>query len=216
MYDQSTQSELIRFARVEGGATVIDVYPGDGDWTRLFSDIVGPEGRVYSFVPAEVAHFQTDPVGRMQTLAKEPGKENVEAVSVDLVTMPRVTRPADVVWLHLFYHDLHTALMQAKGATADAFNRAVYARLKPGGAYVIVDHAAAVGAGARDAPSLHRIEPATVREEVEATGFVLDAQSAMLANKDDTHAMKVFDPSIKGRTDRFAYRFVKPSQARRG
>ena len=51
MYDQSKISELIRFARVDAGSTVIDVYPGDGDWTRLFSDIVGPEGRVYSFVP---------------------------------------------------------------------------------------------------------------------------------------------------------------------
>jgi len=75
MYDQSRLSELIRFARVEAGTTVIDVYPGDGDWTRLFSDIVGPEGRVYSFVPAEVAHFKNDPVGRMRTLAKEPGRE---------------------------------------------------------------------------------------------------------------------------------------------
>ncbi|MGO9356341.1 MAG: methyltransferase, partial [Xanthobacteraceae bacterium] len=55
MYDQSKLSELIRFARVDAGSTVIDVYPGDGDWTRLFSDIVGPKGRVYSFVPAEVA-----------------------------------------------------------------------------------------------------------------------------------------------------------------
>jgi predicted methyltransferase len=79
MYDQSKLSELIRFARVDAGSTVIDVYPGDGDWTRLFSDIVGPEGRVYSFVPAEVAHFKNDPVGRMRTLAKEPGRENVEA-----------------------------------------------------------------------------------------------------------------------------------------
>ena len=49
MYDQSKLSELIRFARADAGSTVIDVYPGDGDWTRLFSDIVGPEGRVYSF-----------------------------------------------------------------------------------------------------------------------------------------------------------------------
>lgn len=80
MYDQSMLSELIRFARVDAGATVIDVYPGDGDWTRLFSDVVGPKGRVYSFVPAEVAHFKNDPVGRMQTLAKERGRENVEAV----------------------------------------------------------------------------------------------------------------------------------------
>ncbi len=211
MYDQSKQSELIRFARVDAGSTVIDVYPGDGDWTRLFSDIVGPEGRVYSFVPAEVAHFKNDPVGLMRTLAKEPGRENVEAVSADLVAMPEATQPADVLWLHLFYHDLHTALIQAKGATAAALQssrlRATEARRV---ATSIVDHAAAAGSGTGDAQSLHRIDPASVREEVEAAGFVLDAESTMLANKDDPHSIKVFDPSIKGETDRFAYRFVKP------
>jgi predicted methyltransferase len=210
MYDQSKQSELIRFARVDVGSTVIDVYPGDGDWTRLFSDVVGPEGRVYSFVPAEVAHFKNDPVGRMRTLAKEPGRENVDAVSADLGAMPEATQPADVVWLHLFYHDFHTALIQDKGATADAFNRAVYKRLKPGGFYVIVDHVAAAGSGTSVTQSLHRIDPASVRQEVEAAGFVLDAESTMLANKEDQHSIKVFDPSIKGQTDRFAYRFVKP------
>ena len=209
MYDQAKLSELILFARVGAGSTVIDVYPGDGDWTRLFSDIVGPEGRVYSFVPAEVAHFKNDPVGRMQTLAKEPGRQNVEVVSANLLVLPEATQSADVLWLHLFYHDLHTDLIQAKGATADGFNRAVYERLKPGGSYVIVDHVAAIGVGTSNTQSLHRIEPASVREEVEAAGFVLDAESTMLANKDDQHSIKVFDPSIKGETDRFAYRFVK-------
>ena len=209
MYDQSKSSKLIRFARIDAGSTVIDVYPGDGDWTRLFSDIVGPQGRVYSFVPAEVAHFRNDPVGRMRTLAKEPGRANVEAVTADLVAMPEATQPADVLWLHLFYHDLHTALIQAKGATAADFNRAVYDQLKPGGFYVIVDHAAAAGSGTSDTQSLHRIDPASVRKEVEAAGFVLDAESTMLANKKDPHSMKSSDPSIKGKTDRFAYRFVK-------
>src|SRR5450631_3589775 len=141
MYDQSKLSELIRFARVDARSTVIDVYPGDGDWTRLFSDVVGPKGRVFSFVPTEIADLKPDQVGRMQTLAKEPGRENVEVVSANLVAMPEATRPADVLWLHLFYHDLHTALIQKKGATAADFNRAVYERLKPGGFYVIVDHA---------------------------------------------------------------------------
>jgi len=145
----------------------------------------------------------------MRTLAKEPGRENVEVVSADLVAMPEATKPADVLWMHLFYHDLHTELIQKKGATAARFNRAVYDGLKPGGSYVIVDHAAAAGAGAGDAQSLHRIEPASVRKEVEAAGFVLDADSTILANKDDPHSLKVFDPSIKGETDRFAYRFVK-------
>src|SRR5436190_14807529 len=141
MYDQSTLSGLLRFAQVDAGSTVIDVYPGDGDWTRLFSDIVGSEGQVTSFVPGEVAHFKNDPVGSMQTLAKEPGRENVEAVSADLVAMAEATQPADIVWLHLFYHDLHTSLMEAKGGTAARFDRAVHERLKPGGYYVIVDHA---------------------------------------------------------------------------
>ena len=209
MYDQSKLSELIRFARVDAGATVIDVYPGDGDWTRLFSDIVGPKGWVYSFVPVEVSHFKNDPVGRMRTLAKEPGRENVVAVSADLVAIPEVAQPADVLWLHLFYHDLHTALIQAKGATAAHFNRAVHGLLKPGGSYVIVDHAAAAGSGTNDTQALHRIDPASVRKEVEAAGFVLDGESTVLADKKDPHSVKVFDPSIKGKTDRFAYRFVK-------
>lgn len=210
MYEPSRRSELIRFARVDAGSTAIDVYPGDGDWTRLFSELVGPEGRVYSFVPTEIADLRPDQVSRMRTLAKEPGRENVEAVSADLMAMSEVTQPADVVWLHLFYHDLHTDLMQSRGATAADFNRAVFERLKPGGSYVIVDHAAAVGAGTSDAQSLHRIEPASVRAEVEAAGFVMDAESNVLANNDDPHSLKVFDPSIKGDTDRFVYRFVKP------
>ena len=210
MYDQSRLSELVRFAQVGAGSTIIDVYPGDGNWTRRFSDVVGPQGRVYSFVPAEVAHFKNDPVGLMRKLAKEPGRQNVEAVSADLVAMPKATPPADVLWLHLFYHDFHTALIQAKGATAAQFNQAVYERLKPGGSYVIVDHAAAARTGTSDAQSLHRIDPAFVREEVEAAGFVLADESTMLANKDDPHSIKVFDPSIKGQTDRFAYRFLKP------
>ena len=61
-----------------------------------------------------------------------------------------------------------------------------------------------------DAQTLHRIDPAAVRAEVEAAGFVLDAESTLLAKKDDPHSIKVFDPAIKGETDRFAYRFRKP------
>ncbi|HEY1889769.1 MAG TPA: hypothetical protein VGG63_05145 [Steroidobacteraceae bacterium] len=206
----AAHSELIRFARADAGSTVIDVWPGNGDWTRLLSDIVRPEGRVYSFVPAELAHFKSDPVGRMRALAKEPGRENVQVVSADLVALPGGPQAADVVWLHLFYHDLHTALLQTRGATPAAFNRAVYERLKPGGFYVIVDHVAAAGTGTGHAEPLHRIEPAAVRAEVEAAGFVLDAESKLRANRDDPHSLNVFDPSIKGQTDRFAYRFVRP------
>jgi predicted methyltransferase len=209
MYQHSKKTELMNFARADAGSIVIDVFPGDGDWTGLFSDIVGPEGRVYSFVPAEIAHLKNDPVGRIRALAREPGRENVQVISADLMALPESAPPADVVWLHLFYHDLHTALLQTRGATPAGLNQAVHGRLKPGGFYVIVDHVAATGTGTSNAGSLHRIEPAAVREEVEAAGFVLDAESSLLANNDDPHSLKVFDPSIKGETDRFAYRFVK-------
>jgi predicted methyltransferase len=209
MYNSSKLDELIPFARVHAGSTVMDVWPGGGDWTRLFSDIVGPEGRVCSFVPAELAHFKSDPVGQMQALAKEPGRENVEVVSADLVALPGNPQSLDVVWVHLFYHDIHTALLQTRGANPARFNRAVHERLKPGGFYVIVDHVAAAGTGASRAESLHRIDPAAVRDEVETAGFVLDAESTVLANAKDPHSAKVFDPSIKGETDRFAYRFMR-------
>ncbi len=209
MYDSSKALELSRFARVHAGSTVMDVWPGSGDWTRLFSDIVGPKGRVDSFVPTELAHFKSDPIGQMRGLAKEPGRENVEVVSANLVALPESSQSLDIVWLHLFYHDLHTALLQTRGATPGGFNRAVHERLKPGGLYVIVDHVAATGTGASHAESLHRIDPAAVRKEVGTAGFALDAESTVLANKGDLHATKVFDPSIRGTTDRFAYRFVR-------
>jgi predicted methyltransferase len=165
---------------------------------------------VYSFVPAEILQVKNDAVGQAQALAAEPGRENVSAASADLMALREVIEPADVLWMHLFYHDLHTKLIQARGATAAEFNRGVFQRLKPGGAYVIVDHAATAGTGTSDTPSLHRIDPASVRAEVTAAGFALDAESSILSNTDDPHTAKVFDPSIKGKTDRFAYRFVKP------
>ncbi|TXC71361.1 class I SAM-dependent methyltransferase [Sphingomonas ginsenosidivorax] len=108
------------------------------------------------------------------------------------------------------FHDLHTPLIRARGATANAFNRSVYAGLKSGGRYVVIDHAAAAGSGARDTESLHRIDPTLVVEDVLEAGFVLDAQSNLLANDTDTHAIRVFDPAVKGETDRFAYRFIRP------
>ena len=216
MYDQSKLSELIRFARVEAGSTVIDVYPGDGDWTRLFSDVVGPKGRVFSFVPTEVAHFKNDPVGRMRTLAKEPGRGNVEAVSADLVAMPEVTQPADVLWLHLFYHDLHTAMMQKKYATAADFNRAVYERLEarwvlrhpwttpppPGRARAtpsrcIADRPCVQFAARRWRRPASSLD-ACAEHHAPGTRTAMRTRSRCLIH------------SIKDETDRFAYRFVKP------
>jgi predicted methyltransferase len=92
-------------------------------------------------------------------------------------------------------------------------NRTAFAALKPGGVYIIIDHSAVAGAPVQtedgDA-TLHRIDQATVRSEVEAAGFVFDGESDVLRNGADTRTASVFDPSIRGRTDQFMMRFRKP------
>ncbi|MFI4982289.1 MAG: methyltransferase, partial [Nevskiales bacterium] len=87
---------------------------------------------------------------------------------------------------------------------------AVFKALKPGGVYMVVDHAAKAGAGGSVANTLHRIEPATVIEQVQAAGFVLEARSELLANPQDSHDQAVFATEIKGRTDKFVLKFRKP------
>lgn len=91
-----------------------------------------------------------------------------------------------------------------------AFNKLVFDSLKPGGTYLIVDHAAAPGTGVTDSPTLHRIEEATVIKEVTAAGFRLAAESRALRNPADDHTKKVFDPAIRMRTDQFILKFRKP------
>ncbi len=75
---------------------------------------------------------------------------------------------------------------------------------------MVIDHVAAAGSGLRDTDTLHRIDPETIRTEVTAAGFVLEAQSDVLRNPEDTHALAVFDPAIRYRTDQIVYRFRKP------
>jgi len=146
----------------------------------------------------------------MRALAKEPGlRRMVEVISADLVALPESSRPPDVVWLHLFYHDLHTALLQTRGATRPVSIKPSMSGSSLVGFTSSLTTLQPLGTGICHAESLHRIEPAAVRQEVETAGFVLDAESTVLANNHDPHSIKVFDPSIKGETDRFAYRFVR-------
>ena len=95
------------------------------------------------------------------------------------------------------------------GIDPAVLNKQVFDALKPGGVYVIVDHVAEAGSGMRDTDTLHRIDPAIVRKQVEAAGFVFDGESDVLRNPADTHEIKVFDKSIRGHTDQFVYRFRK-------
>jgi predicted methyltransferase len=93
-----------------------------------------------------------------------------------------------------------------------AFNHQVFDALKPGGLFVVIDHVAPAGSALADTNTLHRIDPATVKQEVEAAGFVFDGESKALHNPADPHDAKVFDKSIRGHTDQFIYRFRKPAK----
>jgi predicted methyltransferase len=203
-------ADIIEFARVKPGETVIDIWPGSGYWTRLFSGVVGPKGKVYSYIPAEIADFKGDPVGVIKKLATEPGRGNVVEVSDPLASPPpaEMEHTVDVAFTFENYHDTYDPFM--KGADVAAFNRAMFKLLKHGGYYVVIDHAAPAGSGLAHTNDTHRIDPAMARSEIEKAGFVFDGESKVLANPDDPRTALVFDPTIRGKTDRFAYRFRKP------
>jgi predicted methyltransferase len=114
----------------------------------------------------------------------------------------------DLFWISQNYHDLHNKYFGPVDIVA--FNKAVFDALKPGGAYVVLDHRAAPGAPADVTETLHRIDPSAVRREIEAAGFVFDSDSELLANAADPRTIKVFDKSVQGHTDQFLLKFRKP------
>jgi len=119
-----------------------------------------------------------------------------------------VPQSLDVIWTAQNYHDLHDSFMGP--ANVGAVNRAFFKALKPGGIYLVVDHVAESGSGLRDTESLHRIDPIRLQKEIEAAGFILDAQSDVLRNPQDDHKLPVFDGRVRGQTDQVVYRFRKP------
>ncbi|CAN5314104.1 class I SAM-dependent methyltransferase [soil metagenome] len=201
-------TELMAFAGIKPGITVVDFWPAGGYWTRLFSAKVGPKGDVFAFLPTETLKFASDPMAIAKRTAAEPGLGNVTVESGALGHQPKDHDVIDVVWTFENYHDLYDSFMD--GADVFAFNRAIYRLLKPGGVFVIVDHAAKAGSGLANTEDLHRIDPAAVRAALEAAGFKYDGETTILANPADPHTANVFAPAIRGKTDRFAYRFRKP------
>jgi len=196
-------AEMLAFAGVRPGMTVVDFLPGGGYFTRIFSSAVGPRGTVYAVYPPPKADAAPGKPA-IEALAGDAAYANVRPLQQSAATL-RLPAQADVFWTSLNYHDLHNV----PGLDLAAFNRAVFAALKPGGAYVVADHVGLAG-DPQVTSTLHRIDPAVVRREVEAAGFVFDGETTALRNPADAHVLKVFDPQIRGRTDQFVYRFRKP------
>ena len=195
-------AETLAFAGVKPGDTVIEIAPGKGYYTRLLSAVVGPKGKVYATTSPPKPDAPPPPV---QAIAADPHYGNV-TVSLQRVADLKLPQGVDLVWTSLNYHDFHN-IPDVDVAT---INRAVFAALKPGGTYLVLDHAAEAGSGTRDTGTLHRIDEETVKQEVTAAGFKLVGESDILRNKGDPHTAKVFDPEIRGHTDQFALKFKKP------
>jgi len=198
-------AETLAFARAAPGQSVAEILPGGGYFTRLLSKAAGPNGRVIALVPAQAAANSPSQIDPVRAIAANPAYANVSVETLDGVLAPSV--PVDLVFTAQNYHDIHAYF----GAEAAAqFNRAAYASLKPGGTYLVIDHASVPGAGTTVSKTLHRIEASTVKAEILAAGFVFDGESPILANAADPRTAVVFDPSIRGHTDQFMMRFRKP------
>jgi predicted methyltransferase len=195
-------AEIVDFAGVKPGDKVAEMIPGGGYYTRILAKTVGPQGHVYLLVPP---FFSQRPGGLDGVNALAAEYPNVSVVVADLATF-KLDEPVDLVWTTENYHDMHNGPTPNPGGV----NKAAFDALKPGGIYFVEDHNAAPGAGATVSSTLHRIEAAAAIAEVEAAGFKLEAQSDLLKNPNDPHDVGVFDPSIRGESDKFAARFRKP------
>jgi len=201
-------AETIAFAGLAPGQVIGELLPGEGYFTRIFAGVVGERGHVYAVAPP-ARPGKKDYVGGARALARDPHYANVTILAerLDQLHFPV---PLDMVWTSQNYHDLHNI----PGFDLAKFNRAVFDALKPGGIYLVLDHAAQAGSGTRDTSTLHRIDPQAVKREVLAAGFELDASSDLLHRPEDPHTAAIFDPSIRGKTDQFIFKFRKPASAR--
>jgi predicted methyltransferase len=194
--------QVVAFIGVKPGDKVADIVAGR--FVRIFSRTVGPKGEVYAVMPAEVIKAHPQVEGLLKATAAQAPNITVTTPPIDHMALPQ---GLDAVFIRQNYHDLHDKFMGP--ANVPAFNKAVYAALKPGGVFVILDHAAP-GTGLSATETLHRIDPEAVKSEVEAAGFKFDGASDILANPADDHTKMVFNPAIRGKTDQFLFRFRKP------
>ena len=202
-------AEVLQFLGLEKGDQALDLFSGGGYYAELMARAVGPEGSVVAWEPE---NFLDDDGrkkwGELQT--RTPNTKMVPSTAADLTLEPGAF---DFVMLHLNYHDTYWESAQYKFPRMDpeAFLAKIHAATKPGGVVGVIDHVAEPGGDTRAVvEKLHRIDPAVIKADFEKAGFVLDGESDLLRNTADDHSKMVFDPAIRGKTDRGVYRFRKP------
>ncbi len=206
--DRRKIAQLMAFSEVKPGQKVLELIPGSGYFTRVFSAVVGPTGHVFVVWPNEYAKESESDVAASNALSKDAHYANV-SVATQPANQLSAPEKVDLVFTSQNYHDYPDKFMGKVDPAV--LNKQVFDALKPGGLFVIVDHVAEAGSGMRDTDTLHRIDPAIVKKQVEAAGFKYEGESSVLRNPADPHNIKVFDKSIRGHTDQFVYRFRKPA-----
>ncbi|MGE5562186.1 MAG: class I SAM-dependent methyltransferase [Bacillota bacterium] len=202
-------AETLRFAGVKPGMVVGEFYPAGGYFTRVISDVIGPSGHIYAIENAG----WNDSVKDDRAMLAEGKWKNV-SLDVQPFGTVKFPQPLDLAWVTQNYHDLKIPQYGPGGKAVDtvAFDRAVYAALKPGGIFLVIDHQGAPGMSPLDIAKMHRVNRDLVVKEVTSAGFRLAGEGNFLRNSADDHSKPIFDPSIRGHTDQYALKFVKPER----
>jgi predicted methyltransferase len=202
-------AELLQFFGLKRGMQVLDMFGANKYWSEIMSPVVGPKGHVTVW---QAAQFLTDknrgPFDEFA--AKHP---NVSLISSPFEAPDLPKAKFDFAIINLDYHDVYWENPQRKVVRMDpdAWLKTLYAAIKPGGIVGVVDHVASPNSDTRaTVEKLHRIDPKVVGADFNRAGFVLVGKSDMLRNPADDHSLLVFDPKIRGKTDRAVFKFKKP------
>ena len=202
-------AEILALFRLQPGQRVMDVSAGRGYYTRLLAAAVGPSGKVYGHsTEGLIAVDKLQP----DWDAVRAAHPNVELI-VGIPGKMKLPGKLDRVLFHLAFHDLwwEDVAYRIPRMNPHKFLMQLNAAMTPGGLVLVVDHAANPGADPRlETMARHRVDPAVVRAEMTSAGFALEAQSTLLANPVDDRSKLVYDPAIRGQTDRFILLFRKP------
>lgn len=202
-------AEVLRFMGLKKGDRVLDYFTGTGYYADIMAKAVGPKGHVVGWNSSGFARREPVVKALADIRARNP---NTAFYSSPTTAISFAPASFDFALLHLVYHDAYweSAQFGLPRIDPNTVVQAIWHAVKPGGTVAVIDHVATAGGDTREVvEKLHRIDPAVVRADFERAGFVLEAESDLL-RVDEDHSKNVFDPSIRGKTDRFVYRFRKP------
>jgi predicted methyltransferase len=202
-------AEILEFFGIEPGMTVLDLFSGGGYYTEIIAHVVSESGRVVAHSNDAYLGFVGEEFAARHADNRLP---NVDVLMAENNELELAAEQFDAIMMVLTYHDLYHESVENgwPKLDVDKLLAELGKGLKPGGLLCIVDHFAAVGAPSETGDTVHRIDRNIVVEQLEAAGFVLDGESDLLRNPDDDYEISVFDPNVRGKTDRFVLRFRKP------